>query len=435
VTEGARQQHRGVGGISHRTASWLAWSLWALCAALIALALLLDFVTTHQSPSFLPGGTLSPSLAVLAGLLSMAYPTIGALIASRLPTNLIGWLFCGVGLIYAVRRLTVAYADYVLNENIALPWGQYVAWFSLLVWFAVLILVGAFLMLLFPDGRLPSRRWRIVAWAAVFGAALTTLADALRPGPLPTHPYIDNPFGVWITVGGFTTSNLYAALSLLGMTLLTASTLAALFSLILRLHRARRDQRQQLKWFLYAVVPSVVFLDLLLVHVMLDTLTTYFVLGTVFLLSWVAIEISVIVAVSALLIVPVFTYIAILRYRLYDIDVVINRTLVYGTLTVLLALVYFGGIVVLQRLFVALTGQMSTLAVVASTLVIAALFNPLRHRIQAFVDRRFYRSKYDARKTLEAFSAKLRDETDLDALNEDLVEVVRETMQPAHVSL
>jgi hypothetical protein len=137
----------------------------------------------------------------------------------------------------------------------------------------------------------------------------------------------------------------------------------------------------------------------------------------------------------ALLIVPVCTYIAILRYNLYDIDVVINRALVYGSLTAMLAALYFGGIVVSQRVFIILTGQKSTLAVVASTLAIAALFNPLRRRIQSFIDRRFYRSKYDARKTLEAFSAKLRDETNLDALSNDLVGVVSETMQPAHVSL
>ena len=134
-------------------------------------------------------------------------------------------------------------------------------------------------------------------------------------------------------------------------------------------------------------------------------------------------------------IVPLSLSIGVLRYRLYDIDIIINRALVYGALTAMLVALYFGGIVVLQRVFVFLTGQQSTLAVVASTLLIAALFTPLRRRIQGFIDRRFYRRKYGARKTLEAFSAKLRDETDLEALNNDLVGVVRETMQPAHVSL
>jgi hypothetical protein len=138
---------------------------------------------------------------------------------------------------------------------------------------------------------------------------------------------------------------------------------------------------------------------------------------------------------SSFTLVPVAVGIAVLRYRLYEIDLIINRALVYGTLTATLVALYFGGIVVLQRVFVALTGQQSTLAVVASTLLIAALFNPLRRRIQRFIDRRFYRRKYDARKTLESFSARLRDETDLGALNEELVGVVRETMQPAHVSV
>jgi hypothetical protein len=151
--------------------------------------------------------------------------------------------------------------------------------------------------------------------------------------------------------------------------------------------------------------------------------------------SWDFLTYSIYVAVFAALIVPVFTYIAILKYRLYNIDILINRTLVYGSLTATLIALYFGGIVLLQTLFVAPTGQQSTLAVVASTLLIAALFTPLRRRIQSFIDRRFYRRKYDARKTLEAFSAQLRDETDLEALNNDLIGVVRETMQPEHVSL
>jgi MFS family permease len=232
--------------------------------------------------------------------------------------------------------------------------------------------------------------------------------------------------------GAYTTYQVLAALSLLGMSLLAASTLAALFSLILRLRRAGAVERQQLKWFLFAAVPAVVCLSVVLLQNMLYNLTSELLYGnTVELLPWKVWNYILYVAMFALLIVPVFTYIAILRYRLYEIDIIINRTLVYGTLTVTLVALYFGGIVVLQRVFILLTGQQSTLAVVASTLLIAAMFTPLRRRIQSFIDRSFYRRKYDAGKTLESFALKLRDETDLDALGDDLLGVVRETMQPA----
>jgi hypothetical protein len=239
--------------------------------------------------------------------------------------------------------------------------------------------------------------------------------------------------------GTYTSYEFLAALSVLGMSLLAASTLAALFSLILRLKRARADERQQLKWFLFAAVPAVVWLSVVVLQDMLYNLTSELLSGsTVQLLPWEVWDFIIYVTMFALLIVPVFTYIAILKYRLYDINVVINRTLVYGSLTLMLALIYFGGITTTQALFSALTAgqeEQPQLAIVVSTLVIAALFNPLRRRIQGFIDHRFYRSKYDARKTLDAFSAQLRDETDLDALSGDLVGVVRETMQPEHVSL
>jgi hypothetical protein len=177
--------------------------------------------------------------------------------------------------------------------------------------------------------------------------------------------------------------------------------------------------------------------NLILFDSIVSTYTSNFLFDAVWILPWDVFNYILYAGVLALLVVPVCTYIAILRYRLYDIDVVINRTLVYGALTATLALVYFGGVATAESIFRALTGQeqQPQLAIVVSTLVIAALFNPLRRRIQAFIDRRFYRSKYDAAKTLETFSAKLRDETDLDALNAELVGVVRETMQPAHVSL
>jgi hypothetical protein len=193
-------------------------------------------------------------------------------------------------------------------------------------------------------------------------------------------------------------------------------------SMLMRLRYAGRVERQQIKWFAYATM--VVISGVILKNVVYPVVSVTW-------LWWVSLILTAVGVTSS----PVAMGLAILRYRLFEIDLIINRTLVYGPLTATLVALYFGAVVLLQRLFVALTGQKSTLAVVASTLLIAALFNPLRRRIQSFIDKRFYRRKYDARKTLEAFSAKLRDETDLEALNNELLGVVRETMQPAHISL
>jgi hypothetical protein len=421
--------------MSRRTAAWLAWSVWAVCVVLITLTLVLDF-TTEELPLEVGGFRYDPGFAVLTGVLSLAYPAVGALIASRLPTNPIGWIFCGLGLIYVTRRFTTAYADHAFLETLALPWGEFAAWFSTWIGFAGPTL-AVFLMLLFPSGRLLSRRWHIVVWLTILGAAMSALGEAFMPGILLHHSNVDNPFGiVGVIYGKLTTYHFFGVSRLLGMTLLSTSILAALFSVILRLRHARGNERQQLRWFLFAAVPLTVLGSLDTLNIMVAYFTTDFMFRPVYILYSLGLLVPVVyVEVLALLLVPVCTYIAILRYNLYDIDVVINRTLVYGSLTATLVALYFGSIVVLQSVFVLLTGQRSTLAVVASTLLIAALFNPLRRRIQSFIDRRFYRSKYDARKTLEAFSAQLREETDLNALSEDLVGVVRETMQPAHVSL
>jgi hypothetical protein len=349
--------------MSHRTSAWLAWSLWAVCVVLIALALLLDFITDEVFrflPGFLPGQMPgerpAPGFAVLTGVLSLAFPTVGALIASRLPTNPIGWFFCGMGLLHNVQRFMIAYADYTLLENSVLPWGEDVAWFSTWVGFANPTL-GVFLILLFPNGRLPSRRWRLVAWAAICGAALTALGVAFMPGSLFIHSYVDNPFGVVGVIGsGLTTYDFFGASKFLGMTLLLLSILAALLSLILRLHHTRGNERQQIKWFLFAVVPFAVSLSVIIFDLIVANFTTDFWFRTVHVLpSWEVFWAFLYVFVFALLLVPAFTYIAILRHRLYDIDVVINRTLVYGLLTATLVGLYFVGIVVLQRVFVLLT--------------------------------------------------------------------------------
>ena len=266
-------------------------------------------------------------------------------------------------------------------------------------------------MLLFPDGRLPSPRWRPVAWCAVLSLIGFLAGYVLTPGPLEDFPQITNPYGV--------DSPILEAVALAGAILAAASMVASAVSLIVRMRRAGRVERQQIKWLAYGGALAV---------------GAVFVGGVISV--WIG-EVGYALTSIGLLGVPIFTGVAIARYRLYEIDIVINRTLVYGLLTAILAGVYFGGVTATQALLGTLTGQeqLPQLVVVASTLLIAALFTPLRRSIQSFIDRRFYRRKYDARKTLEAFSAKLRDETDLEALSDDLVGVVRETMQPAHISL
>jgi len=206
--------------------------------------------------------------------------------------------------------------------------------------------------------------------------------------------------------------------------------LASALSLVLRYRRSGGEERQQIKWIAFAASVVVVVYVIAMIASFVFPAESWTTAGSVWWLNLLTY-----VVLSSFTIVPTAVGFAVLRYRLYEIDIIINRALVYGSLTAMLVALYLGGVVLLQRLFVLLTGQRSTLAVVASTLLIAALFNPMRHRIQAFIDRRFYRRKYDAAKTLESFSAKLRDETDLDALSDNLVVAVRETMQPARVSL
>ena len=207
--------------MSRRTAAWLAWSLCAGCFALIGLALLLDLLTGEVIPAGVPGERPGLGFAVLTGVLSLAFPMVGALIASRLPTNPIGWLFCGMGVLYTAGRFTSAYADYALGENFAFPGGEYVAWFSSCLWFAVPTL-GVFLILLFPDGQLPSRWWRLVAWAALLGVALAVLGFGFMPDILiVSHPYVQNPFGViGVIGGGLTTYEFFGASRFLGVMLL-----------------------------------------------------------------------------------------------------------------------------------------------------------------------------------------------------------------------
>jgi hypothetical protein len=393
--------------MNYRTATWLAWSLWTLSVALTTLSLVLLVLIRSHPGIHVFDWWLGNSLVVID-------VTVGAIVASRRPENPVGWLLCLSGVVTSTSTFTSQYAIYaLLAQPNSLPAGEAMAWIA--SWMLPIMNgVQVFYLLLFPTGRLPSRRWRWLAWLIVAYVLVGGVTAAVSPGAyLGSLGPIRNPLGI----EGLT--QFYKAVL---YTLSPALFIAATFSLFVRLRRAVGVERQQLKWLAYAAGGLAIVSILLIITIAIDAPRWF---------EWSANAILVAVTPG----VPIAIGIAILRYRLYDIDLLINRTLVYGSLTVTLVALYFGGIVVLQRVFVVLTGQQSTLAVVASTLLIAALFTPLRRRIQSFIDRRFYRSKYDARKTLEGFSARLREETDLDALSDELAGVVRETMQPAHVSL
>ena len=380
--------------MSHR-AAWLAWSVCGLMVVLIACAVALALLSRSEVRAvvFPLGLTLSA--------------VVGGLVASRRPANPVGWFFLGIGGCFAITLVAAEYATYGLAGAQAMAWLQ--SW----LWVPGAMLLLCFLPLYFPNGRLVSRRWRWVVRLALFSCVTGAALFALTPGEIPDMG-VDNPLGI---------EALRAVSDLLEpvhLALYFSLWFASAASLVVRFRRSGSLERQQIKWLAFAAsaVP-VWFLTNAPIEAAAPNLF------------------QVVDALIFSALIPVAAGVAILRYRLYDIDVVINRTLVYGSLTVLLALVYLGGVTATQAILRTLTGQQEQpqLAIVASTLIIAALFNPLRRRIQAFIDRRFYRSKYDARKTLEAFSVRLRDETDLQTLNNDLVGVVNETMAPEHVSL
>ena len=394
--------------MSNRAASRLAWTLTAVGLLLVAMTLLL-ILLGGSTP--LPEGWVSWRAQAILSSGLIGAPILGGLIASRRPENPYGWLWLIFGISSALAAFAQVYAAYALvAEPGSLPAPRIVGMQVAGVGWFVFVTLLPLLLLLFPTGRPPSRRWRFVVWAVVVAAAVLLTAGPFLPGVGGFAP-VENPLGVGGTVGEAITILVFAA----AMVIFAAIVLSAL-SLVFRYRSAGGLERQQLKWFAYA---GVLFAG--------QGISQFFYEPPG---AWDALTETV-----PLVVLYLAVGVAILRYRLYDIDVLINRTLVYGALTASLVLMYFGGVVMLQSIFRALTGQESQLAVVASTLAIAALFNPLRRRIQSFIDRHFYRRKYDARKTLEAFSAKLRDETNLDTLNNHLVEVVRETMQPAHVSL
>ena len=416
MTEGTTKQGRKIGGKSRRTAAWLTWSL---CGLVICLS----FV---WSGAGLLSQDRSRNALYLVGeaLISLAAPVVfaivAALIVSRQPRNTIGWLLMVPVGLYVVGGPIGSYIESLAPSSPAptVPL-LLMLWFSNWNWL-LLIFPLLFIPLLFPNGRPPTPRWRCVGVAAIACATLfvllVTLAQKLSAGTTPDLVF-NNPIGVL-------REDMVERLVGVWIAGLLALVVACAVALFVRYRRADETEREQIKWLLYAcAVFLVVYIGGFVGGVGGEASLGGYIWGVFFGLSVITL--------------PAAIGIAILRYRLYDIDVVINRTLVYGSLTALLTLVYLGGVATTQAIFRILTGQehQPQLAVVISTLAIAALFNPLRRRLQSFIDRRFYRRKYDARKTLEAFSAKLRDETDLNTLGDDLTSVVRETMQPAHASL
>src|SRR5215211_1421348 len=408
--------------MSGRAAAWVAWSGWLL--SMVALALYLLLTLFLPASSGITDVVANYFFAVVLAAIVLSFSTVGALIATRQPHNPIGWIMIVAGFGLAATILTGNYVELSLAQPPGrLPATVWVIWVTQWVWVPGFGPALTFLLLLFPNGRLPSRRWRPVGWLAV--AAMVTLGCgvAFMPGPLPDYPQIRNPVGLTLLEGSFLAGEVGSILAYLS---LVASTVLSASSMVVRFRRAVGEERQQIKWFAFAAGFAAL-------GWVVNSLAYANVGGTENLLLAVA----QLLLLLSLLGIPLAVGIAILKYRLYEIDLIINRTLVYGSLTGTLALVYFGGVTATQALFRNITGQeeLPQLVIVASTLVIAALFNPLRRRIQSIIDRSFYRRKYDARKTLEAFSVKLRDETNLRALEKDLVGVVRETMQPAHVSL
>ena len=392
--------------MSSRSASWLAWSMCALSLTLTALSLLL-LVLSRAYPDI----PVYP-YPVENTLLAVGYSIVGAVIAPRTPKNPIGWLLCTIGLLWGVVHFTGEYASYALLAIPgSLPAGEAAVWVTAWSWVPSVGLI-VLAVLLFPDGRLLSSRWRWFAWLSALLMLIGAVWVAFSPGPIPAPSTIENPLGIESLPSGGS----------LVQALLFILLLVAIASPITRLHRSGGIERQQIKWPTYTGVVAAS-----------GNIVTYIIAEALGLrwLGWA----GFVLIIVGLIAFPISMGIAISRYRLYEIDLIINRTLVYGALTISLALVYVGGVISLQYLLRLLTGEESNLAIVASTLIIAALFHPLRRRIQSFVDQRFYRRKYDARKTLEAFGSRLRDETDLETITEDLVGVVRETMQPVHVSV
>ncbi len=385
----------------------LAWALWAVAVILVAAEVLFAI----QNGGREGGASYGAVFDTLFRLGLLVFPTVGAFVASRRPKNAIGWIMLGTGVLLALTGFALSYATYGLfTRPGGVPAAEVMAWISAWIFLPPLFATPPLLFLLFPDGRLLGPRWRAALALVVLGTVAAATAIALTPGTLQDAPFeqIANPFGV---------DGAEVALEILltiGWVSGSAGIVVGSVSMLVRLRRSRGVERQQLKWIAGAAALFAV-----------AVLTAYPIFGDV---------LGQIIILGAFCSIPIAAGIAILRHRLYDIDVIINRTLVYGSLTALLGGLYIALVLGLQVLLAPLTGT-TTPAVALSTLAVAALFGPLRRRIQRAVDRRFYRSRYDAQRTLEAFAARLRDEVDLDSLTDALRAASRSTVRPTSASV
>ena len=385
--------------MSRANASRLAWSTAGASIACVLAGAALS----------LGGDNLSGS-AVFFGLvltLVVATSVVGGLVASRQPENAIGWIFCGFSAFRALSALAAGYAEVAPHEA-STGLGRIAAWIFNWSWVSLFTLV-VFVLLLFPDGRLPSPRWRAAAWSGAVGSLALTVGSAVTPGTLEDVPTATTPVSLDEAVA--------VAITVAGAALTAVALVAAVASVFVRYRAGAGPARQQIKWL---GVAAVVTLACVVAGL------TAWALGAA--AAGYALILGSVVAI------PHSIAVAMLRYRLYDVDRVISRSLTYGLVTILLAAAYAALVLAGQAVFSSLAGG-SDLAIAISTLVVAALFLPVRRRVQAFVDRRFYRRRYDASRTLEAFAVRLRRELDLDTLSSDLRGVVADTVQPAHVSL
>ncbi|HTD19101.1 MAG TPA: hypothetical protein VK667_06165 [Ktedonobacteraceae bacterium] len=402
----------------------LTWSFWSLVILCAVTALVLRVQNSFLLSKTGEGAQYLQAVlyqAVLTPLISPAYATVGAIVAARRPNNSVGWLCLAVGLLVGLQDATWQYT--IRAHEIApgsLPAATAIALLSSLLLILQSPLPSILILLVFPDGKFLSRRWWWLACFAVLCTLFALLATLRYPTiPAGLHTQLPNPLGLQ-------GSEPFLAATLTIVYLLTNFILLlAAASILVRWQRATGEQRQQLKWLVY--VGSLIILCGII----------GFVCSYLPISAYIGVLVGAVGFTGTSIGIPLAIGFAMLRYHLYDIDVLINRTLVYGTLTGILAIIYLGGVFGLQLFLRNMTGQASQpdLAIVGSTLAIAALFQPLRNRIQDTIDRRFYRRRYDAAHTLEAFSAKLREEVDLTQISEQLVAVVEETMQPQHVSL